>query len=387
MAKEGLEPSRIATLDFESPRFAGVGVESSHRNEEIGRRAGGERSQRAVYRCRMPRPSIGAWYRKGGDVWCATVGGKVKSLGVKGRNNKMRAQQAYLELVKGQEDRPVKSAALSKLAKVYLDDARGRLKENTYRIYEYDVQRFVKKFGGRPADHITTLEVTGWLQALPVSSTTKGIALRSVSAMFGWLVKHDLLEKNPCLKVPKPKSRRRGATEVVSRATHDKLMDAASPEMKLVLRFLWDTGCRPGELTRVTAAGYHREMRTVRLGDHKTDYTGKDRLLFLGPDAAQMVEALIPVHPHGPLFRNKWGMPWTARRLVERLRHLRKKTGASTICYSYRHAFANRALAAGESDYVVSALMGHSSPVVLHQNYSHLTTNSKALAEAAKRLN
>lgn len=49
-------------------------------------------------------------------------------------------------------------------------------------------------------------------------------------------------------------------------------------------------------------------------------------------------------------------------------------------------AFATRALAAGESDAVVAALLGHSSTAMIHKHYSHLDGQARVLKDAAERV-
>lgn len=54
----------------------------------------------------MARQSEGEWYRASADAWYATVNGKKKSLGVKGKANRKQARAAWLRLMTEPEPAP-----------------------------------------------------------------------------------------------------------------------------------------------------------------------------------------------------------------------------------------------------------------------------------------
>ena len=56
------------------------------------------------------------------------------------------------------------------------------------------------------------------------------------------------------------------------------------------------------------------------------------------------------------------------------------------IAYGYRHSFATTALANGVPDAQVAALLGHASTTILHQHYSHLTSQAQALRDALAKV-
>ena len=206
----------------------------------------------------MARKVQGAWFRESKGTWYATVDGRSVSLRVKGRKCEAEAVRAWHRLM-AEEPKPkveglicpltAKPEALTVRGVVdaFLADAEARLKPNTVRIYRYDLGVFCSAVGKVNADALTAQAVGRWLHALKVGNTTKAMTLRSVSACLGWGVANGMLAANVAKQVPKPRSRSRSAEAVITEADHLKLLEAATPDFRLVLRVLHATGCRPGK--------------------------------------------------------------------------------------------------------------------------------------------
>lgn len=345
----------------------------------------------------MGRHVEGPWFRAEKNTWYVTEGGKMVSLGVRGAKSRAAAWAAYLARSGGVHPPapPVATATpppygptIGQLVDHFLTAAAARLKPGTIRIYALDLRGFARwnKMGERGPNEVRPSDVQAWAAQLKVADTTKAMSIRSVGAFFGWLVKDGVLDANPVGRVVKPKSRKRGADEVVTAAEHAKLLAAASPLFAAVLRFLWATGCRPGEVSQVTAAAFDEATRTVRVASHKTDRTGHARILFLDEETAALVADLCRRHPQGAAFRTYKGTVWTGRAITEAMKNTARKAGVRRIAYGYRHAFGTEALAAGIPDAQVAAMMGHSTTATLHAHYSHVTAKARQLSEAAEEL-
>jgi site-specific recombinase XerD len=89
-------------------------------------------------------------------------------------------------------------------------------------------------------------------------------------------------------------------------------------------------------------------------------------------------------NPTGPLFRNSHGGEWTGWAVVKAMEAARERAGLPhAISYGLRHSFATDALSNGVPDATVAALFGHSNTAMLHKHYSHLTSRSDVLRQAA----
>ena len=342
----------------------------------------------------MARQSSGAWYRQSKGTWYATVHGKRVSLGIQGKGNRKAAQDAFYRIMSAPVSRApnsvppeVKTATVKELADSFLSDAESRLKPNTVRIYRYDLDTFCETLGTKPAGELTAQHIGGWLMGRrTLSATTKAMTLRSISAMLGWAEKHDLLTRNVARKVTKPKSRSRSSEALISADVHGRLMAGASVDFRLVLRVLYGTGCRPSEVCRMTAENFNAGAKCVILAEHKSDHTGKNRVIFLPPELVDMLAIQVTRYGTGNLFRSYKGDPWTQRSVTEAMGRLQRKIGVKAIAYGYRHTYATDALAGGVPDATVAALLGHTSTAMLHKHYSHLGSRAEVLREASAKI-
>jgi integrase len=324
------------------------------------------------------------------DTWYATVDGRKVSLGVRGEGNRKAAQEAWHRLMAdGPKVKPEPKAQVPTVRDVcdaFLVEAPSRLKPKTVRIYRDEADRLGESFGTVTSDRLTAQQLTGWLSRLKLSATSKSISIRAVSAIFSWAVKAGLLAGNPARDVPRPRGRSRSSEAVITDADHAKLVEAATPGFRLVLRVLHATGARPGEVCRITAETFHAEAGCVVLHEHKTDHTGKPRLVFLPPDVCDLLKAQAERFGTGPLLRSRQGVPWSPRNVCQAMKRLCRKTGLKAIAYGYRHSFATQALANGVPDAQVAALLGHSTTTMLHRHYSHLTAQAQVLRDALARV-
>jgi integrase len=89
---------------------------------------------------------------------------------------------------------------------------------------------------------------------------------------------------------------------------------------------------------------------------------------------------------NGLLF-DGWNGRLTANAIGGRIRRLAEKAGIRrVIAYGYRHTFATDALSKGIADTHVASLLGHSSTIMLHKHYSHLTARTALLRDVAKQV-
>ena len=169
----------------------------------------------------MARKSVGPWFWTGKNCWYAWVNGRQVSLRTKGRENEEQAVRAWHRLmadmpVERPETAPQGPKAVPPVAvcgptvaavvAAFLTDAESRLKPSTVRLYREDLAKLPTAIRDMPADGLTGDRLSKWLYSLAVSSTTKAITLRSVSACFGWAVKAGMMTANPATAVGRPES-------------------------------------------------------------------------------------------------------------------------------------------------------------------------------------
>jgi integrase len=334
------------------------------------------------------------WYRTGKRCWYVWHGGKLVRL----RQEKGEAFRLWHLLLaaawppaRPEPPRPAPvapatpehSLTVGRLIDAYLADAQLRLKSSTLASKRKVLLRLKADKGEESAMSLKPAEVTTWLaKQQRWGRSRRWLAAAVVRTCCRWAVP-SLLPSDPTagLKLPGPLSR--GADALVSPEDHARLLAAAREPMRNALTALHATGCRPGELCAVEARHFDARAEAWLLDTHKTDGTGKVRVILLPPAVVALCQRLVEAHPNGRLFRDTKGKPLTPERLRNWIFKTRRRLGLGrVIAYGYRHGLATDALAAGIPDAHVAELLGHSGTAMLHRHYSHLTANARLLRGA-----
>ncbi len=252
--------------------------------------------------------------------------------------------------------------------------------------YAHLVASFLAKWGKLRITQLRKRHVRAWLKESGYNSTSQNGALGAVKRAFNWAVEEEHISRNPIAHVRKPR-----------RATRDRILEPA--ERELILSSIRDqsfrdfvlgmslTGCRPGEVARVTRADVNLEHGVWVLAKHKTvKRTGKPRIVYLSPEALALTQRLMAKNPDGPIFRNHRGKrPWTSNAVRQRFKRLRRKFPQlkGVVAYTYRASFATDALEKGIPDATVAELLGHSGTGTLHRFYNKLSAKVTHLRNAA----
>jgi integrase/recombinase XerC len=343
------------------------------------------------------------WFRQSKNAWYVTLAdGRKKSLGVSGEQNEKEAVQAWHRLMAGMPLEPpqiapqtaelpkaipnveVKSVSVQSVITAFLTDAKGRMTVGCLRNYRLFLTTFAERYGQREVESLTVSEAEAYVRKPKWSSTYKANCLAAIITAFRWAKRERLISRSPLNGLRKPVRASRGAKAIVSADIHARLAEIAPMPFKAFLQLLWLTGARPGEIARLKAEDIDGENSVVLLNEHKTAHLGKSRVLFLSPEAVEIIRGLGV--QNGLLFpsenENGDGV-MTAQAIGCRLRRLCIKAGVKhCIAYGYRHGFATDALANGVPDAQVAALLGHSGTAMLHKHYSHLGSRSKVLRTA-----
>lgn len=204
--------------------------------------------------------------------------------------------------------------------------------------------------------------------------------MRAVNQFLGWAQTEGeaVSAKAQLPQLPKK------LVDVLSRAEIDRLEDAARTERdKLIIRLLADTGIRVGELIKLRTSDlierdkkqfilvrgkgsrerlvpvprlYRRLQRLVR----GRPASASSDLLFLGLKRRAGAEEFEPLTPSGvqQMIRN-----------TARLAGLEKRVHPHLL----RHSFATWQLSRGMNPIQLADILGHSSLVMIHKVYAHLS--------------
>lgn len=336
----------------------------------------------------MARPAH-PWFYEAKNTWYVWLEDKKVSLGVKGKENKAEAIQAWHKLIAhGKPEPKTESITLADLVKAFLADAESRLKPMTAKVYGFLLNPFAltKRYGTIRADKLSIALVEAYTKAKTWSQSTKHDFLAALKLAYRFGERERLIASNPLTHLRKPTIASRGSKALVSPNDHLTLLEASPAYFKPFLKLLHLTGARPAEIASITAENFDEKQGLVFLTEHKLAHKGKARILFLCAEAIAILKALKAQYGEGYLLRNAHGKAWKKDSIVRMFRRLRARTGVKATAYGYRHSFATEALANGIPDAQVSALLGHSNTSMLHRHYSHLTSQAQALKEALGKI-
>jgi integrase len=326
------------------------------------------------------------WYWKERDVWCITRNGKRVIL-ARGKANRKEAYRRFLELAP-EETRSVTARVTGKeVCDLYVEHAESNLKPKTYRWYKMILDRFGNTVRLIDANEVQPKHVTDHIKAHKNewNVTTRCGVITAIKRAWAWAEEEGHITLNPLRKIKKPRPQRRD--EIPDDREVKVLLKTAKPELRLLLTFVYHTGCRPGEAAMIERRHVNLVNREVRfkIGEDKTSgRTGKPRVIHLNDAALQILTALMSVVAPGPLFRNSRGNPWTEFAISLGIRKIRERTGLDerSVAYALRHHWATDALARGVPLATVAEMMGNS-PEIVAKVYSHLSDKKSLLLDAA----
>ena len=330
------------------------------------------------------------YFRESDGWWVSRFHGQYVKL-ARGRANEAEARARFHELM-AQEvlATPAESpnATTASLFEAFLAWSHRHNEPVTYEFYRVYLQSFVDRHGGVLVRDLKPYHVTRWLDGeVNWGQSTRRCAITAVKRALNWAVDEGRLPVNPLKTVKKPPVKHRD--RVLNRQERMKI--AGVPRDEAFRHFLFAlerTGCRPGEVARVTAEQVNLEAGTWTFKRHKTvKKTNRPRVVYLTAEVVELCRKLMERHPEGPLFRNSRGEPWSRNAIRCRFRRTRKKLGlgGGVVAYSYRHTYATSGLEAGVPVATMAELLGHTSTQMISEHYGHLDQMTGHLREAARR--
>jgi integrase len=335
----------------------------------------------------------GPWYRASRDAWYVRVNGKQVRL-AKGKANKRAAIEAFHRLMAlGPAGLPkTQGITTAHICDVFLGWSEKNHDAKTFAWYKSFLNSFCnyEGVGALPAAQLKLFHVTKWLDAHPGWVGARRNAVTCVKRAFNWATAEGIIEENPLQGLRKPPANRR--ERIVTAEEWAKLFAAVrDQEFKDFLVALRETGCRPGEVRKVTADNVNLELGIWLLKNHKTQKkTGLPRVVYLTPTMIELCRKLVALWPTGPIFRGPkraGSKPFSQNGLRCRFRRLRQKLPQlqGVTSYTVRHSYITDALARGVPVATVAELAGHHDLKMIEQYYAHLTEKREHLSDAARR--
>ena len=220
------------------------------------------------------------WYRSNRDGWFVQHNGKQVLL-ARGKANKADAQAAFHKLMLLSGETPLRADDLhvATICDLFLDFSQTHHGESAYENYKHFLQNFCDSYGKLAVADVKPFHVTRWIDGKKTWNGAKRHAIISVKRAFSWAEQQGLIAASPIRTIKAPRVKRR---ERVLSIDERKLILASTRDaaFRNFLTAMLDTGCRPSEVAKVTAADVNVELGVWILHQHKTaKKTGKPRVI------------------------------------------------------------------------------------------------------------
>jgi integrase len=152
-----------------------------------------------------------------------------------------------------------------------------------------------------------------------------------------------------------------------------RLVNAADPDFRGMLRAGLHTGCRYSELCRLAPTDFNADAHTLAV---RTSKSGKARHVHLTDEAVEFFTGAVALAGGRPrLFvradGEAWRTSWQIRLMTESSKHARLTPPATF--HTLRHTYASHAVMNGTPLLVVARNLGHRDTRMCELHYSHLS--------------
>ncbi len=295
----------------------------------------------------------------------------------KGKDTEKDAYRLFNEIMaEGTETLPAPNKIkMTELLAAFLEQASTAVKKRTFEWYKTFIVSFDELYGNLRPHQVTPEIIQAWLKTETGWKGCRRGAIMTMKRVMKWALENRKITTNPIqfMKVPPAKRRERYLTPEERKQIFDNYPEG--DPFRDFLFALEQTGCRPGEVSQVTAADVDLRTGVWELSEHKTEgKTGESRVIILTPAMVELTKRLMEKYPTGPLFRNKKGNAWDQFSIRLRFRRVRRKLklGGDVVSYLYRHAVCTDLLEAGVGLAQTCEILGHKTTAMVMRHYSKL---------------
>jgi integrase/recombinase XerD len=326
---------------------------------------------------RTPTP----WLRKQNQTWYVQLEGRQINLG----KNKKEAFAEYLKLM--HLGVPKSDQTVRQVLDAYWNWAKSNLAEETCNSRKAALTTFGESVPkALKAADVRAYHVQKWIDDNKriKSSTTVNDRITLVKGVMNWAMSMGYIESNPIAEMPKPSRVIR--QDFLPADTWQKVLDLATDrEFREFLSVMLLTGVRVQEMFKFEAK--HLDEARFVLPIPMSKGRKRSRVVYLPPEALEIVKRLIELNPDGKLFRNRQGNPWNRNSIRCRFRRMKRELNMPNLtATTLRHSYAHHRLTSGQDALTVAKLMGHVDTRMIATRYGHLEANSDYMQDAANQI-
>lgn len=284
----------------------------------------------------------------------------------------------------------------AKYIRLFLDYLRAERNASPYTVRNYDstlntCADFARGKGINTPLKVEKPLVRSFLNYLNEMGIARSSVARNMSAIrsfFRYLLREELVNKNPAATISSPKLDRRLPTFLTVDETKKLVESPRLPKRHIdiskavlqrdiaLLELLYASGLRVSELANMNVAQVNLTTNEIRVRGKGS----KERIVLIGTPAAKAIEIylnqarpkLLGKGKNDALFINRYGQRLPVRRVQKLLTHYAMFIDKEVHPHILRHTFATHLLDGGADLKVVQELLGHAD-LSSTQIYTHVT--------------
>lgn len=285
-------------------------------------------------------------------------------------------------------------------------DWQGEHGKNTIKFDDL-ITKLLTTLGDTPVNELKPWMIEDALRKRSRWTTSKGIAYRELISIVRWAKIKQYIAVNPLADLKLGREYRivlRGHDFAMPDCLVEKILATVKGRFRDYIFALSETGARPKELALARSYNYDAKRQEIVFSgqsrdgyQHKTSKLGKDRVIYLTPEVAEIVERNIATEQNY-LFPSDKGKNYAGHRGRNQLYRMIKSrpeiirycqhinfNWKRIILYGFRHSYATRALTSGVLVTDLATLMG-TSVVMITRCYGHLCNQKDHLRSVANKI-
>jgi integrase len=291
----------------------------------------------------------------------------------------------------------------NEVAEKWLEYKKPNLRSSTWSVYEGHVRNHFEDFEDRRINRIHTSDIETYIlerqkEGMPIGTIRK--ILVSLGQIFKYAVRHKYVSYNPIVDAERPRKNGRVKEKKIRILKPEEIKTFLSivenEKYRTLFKLAIATGARQGELLGLKWPDIdwkNSQVKIRRTFNNQQWYEPKTaqsrRNIDIGPSMVTDLKKwklACPTCELNLVFPNEAGGPINHNNMVNRhFNPALKKAGIERIRFhDIRHSFASMLIEQGENIKYIQKQLGHSSPTVTLNVYSHLMR--KQNPEAAARL-
>lgn len=197
-------------------------------------------------------------------------------------------------------------------------------------------------------------DLEGFLDKRRVGAATRASYITAMRSLYRWAVDHDLVERDPTMRMARPKVRAGRPRPVADDVLAGALAEA-NPETRALLLLGALAGLRVSEMAGLSGEDVDLAAGLLEVVDGKG---GKARIVPVHPALGDALRAL-PMPAAGAVFRSRSGARLTGHAVGDRMREVLGKGGTP---HQTRHWAGTQWWRESHDIRTVAELLGHANP-------------------------